>query len=105
MMKDITSVEQYREIIENEDVIILFTANWCPDCMVIKPFMPSIIEKYSDYKFYSINRDHLMDLCVELEIFGIPSFVAFKGGKEVGRFVNKERKTRQQIESFIESLA
>lgn len=46
-----------------------------------------------------------MDLCVELEIFGIPSFVAFKGGKEVGRFVNKERKTRQQIESFIESLA
>ncbi|WP_235070124.1 thioredoxin family protein [Turicibacter sp. TJ11] len=104
-MKDITSVEQYREIIENEDVIILFTANWCPDCMVIKPFMPSIIEKYSDYKFYSINRDHLMDLCVELEIFGIPSFVAFKGGKEVGRFVNKERKTRQQIESFIESLA
>ena len=105
MMKDITSVEQYREIIENEGVIILFTANWCPDCMVIKPFMPSIIEKYSDYKFYSINRDHLMDLCVELEIFGIPSFVAFKGGKEVGRFVNKERKTRQQIESFIESLA
>ena len=105
MMKDITSVEQYREIIENEDGIILFTANWCPDCMVIKPFMPSIIEKYSDYKFYSINRDHLMDLCVELEIFGIPSFVAFKGGKEVGRFVNKERKTRQQIESFIESLA
>ena len=104
-MKDITSVEQYREIIENEDVIILFTANWCPDCMVIKPFMPSIIEKYSDYKFYSINRDHLMDLCVELEIFGIPSFVAFKGGKEVGRFVNKDRKTRQQIESFIESLA
>ena len=67
--------------------------------------MRSIIEKYSDYKFYSINRDHLMDLCVELEIFGIPSFVAFKGGKEVGRFVNKERKTRQQIESFIESLA
>ena len=83
MMKDITSVEQYREIIENEDVIILFTANWCPDCMVIKPFMPSIIEKYSDYKFYSINRDHLMDLCVELEIFGLPSFVAFQGGKEV----------------------
>lgn len=104
-MKEITSVEQYREIIENENVIILFTANWCPDCMVIKPFMPSIVEKYNDYNFYSINRDHLMDLCVELGIFGIPSFVAFKGGKEVGRFVNKERKTRQQIESFIESLA
>lgn len=104
-MKEIVSVEQYQEIISRENAIILFTANWCPDCIVIKPFMPSIVEKYSDYNFYSINRDHLMDLCIELEIFGIPSFVAFKGGKEVGRFVNKDRKTRQQIEDFIESLA
>ena len=104
-MNEITSVEQYHEVIMNENAIILFTANWCPDCMVIKPFMPSIVEKYNQYNFYTINRDQLMDLCVELEIFGIPGFVAFKGGQEVGRFVNKERKTRQQIEEFIESLA
>ena len=104
-MNEITSVEQYHEVIMNENAIILFTANWCPDCMVIKPFMPSIVEKYNQYNFYTINRDQLMDLCFELEIFGIPSFVAFKGGQEVGRFVNKERKTRQQIEEFIESLA
>ena len=104
-MNEITSVEQYHEVIMNENAIILFTANWCPDCMVIKPFMPSIVEKYNQYNFYTINRDQLMDLCVELEIFGIPIFVTFKGGQEVGRFVNKERKTRQQIEEFIESLA
>ena len=104
-MKEITTVEQYQEIIKNETVIILFTANWCPDCMVIKPFMPKIEEKYSNYQFYTVNRDHLMDLCIELDIFGIPSFVAFKNGKEVGRYVNKERKTREQIEGFIESLA
>ena len=67
--------------------------------------MPKIEEKYSNYQFYTVNRDHLMDLCIELDIFGIPSFVAFKNGKEVGRYVNKERKTREQIEGFIESLA
>ena len=104
-MKEITTVEQYQEIIKNENVIILFTANWCPDCMVIKPFMPKIEENSSNYQFYTVNRDHLMDLCIELDIFGIPSFVAFKNGKEVGRYVNKERKTREQIEGFIESLA
>lgn len=104
-MKEITSVEQYREVVANEKAIILFTANWCPDCLVIKPFMPSVVEKYNEYNFYTINRDNLMDLCIELEIFGIPSFIAFKDGQEVGRFVNKERKTRQQIEAFIESIA
>ena len=63
-MNEITSVEQYHEVIMNENAIILFTANWCPDCMVIKPFMPSIVEKYNQYNFYTINRDQLMDLCV-----------------------------------------
>lgn len=67
--------------------------------------MPSVIEKYTNFNFYTVNRDDLMDLCIELDIFGIPSFVAFKDGLEIGRFVNKDRKTRQQIEDFIESLA
>lgn len=67
--------------------------------------MPSVIEKYTNFNFYTVNRDNLMNLCIELDIFGIPSFVAFRDGLEIGRFVNKDRKTRQQIEDFIESLA
>lgn len=104
-MKEIKTIEEFKEVTSTGKSIILFTANWCPDCMVIKPFMPSVIEKYTNFNFYTVNRDDLMDLCIELDIFGIPSFVAFKDGLEIGRFVNKDRKTRQQIEDFIESLA
>ncbi len=104
-MKEIKTIEEFKEVTSTGKSIILFTANWCPDCMVIKPFMPSVIEKYTNFNFYTVNRDNLMDLCIELDIFGIPSFVAFKDGLEIGRFVNKDRKTRQQIEDFIESLA
>lgn len=103
-MKEINTIEEFKELTANGKSIILFTANWCPDCLVIKPFMPSVVEKYSEFNFYTVNRDNLMDLCIELDIFGIPSFVAFNDGVEIGRFVNKDRKTRQQIEDFIESL-
>ena len=103
-MKEINTIEEFKELTANGKSVILFTANWCPDCLVIKPFMPSVVEKYSDFNFYTVNRDNLMDLCIELDIFGIPSFVAFNDGLEIGRFVNKDRKTRQQIEDFIESL-
>lgn len=103
-MKEINTIEEFKELTANGKSIILFTANWCPDCLVIKPFMPSVVEKYSEFNFYTVNRDNLMDLCIELDIFGIPSFVAFNDGVETGRFVNKNRKTRQQIEDFIESL-
>jgi hypothetical protein len=37
-------------------------------------------------------------------VFGIPSFVAFHNGEEIGRFVNKDRKTQEQIQEFINSL-
>ncbi len=81
-MKEIKTIEEFKEVTSTGKSIILFTANWCPDCMVIKPFMPSVIEKYTNFNFYTVNRDNLMDLCIELDIFGIPSFVAFKDGLE-----------------------
>ena len=100
-MNEITSVEQYHEVIMNENAIILFTANWCPDCMVIKPFMPSIVEKYNQYNFYTINRDQLMDLCVELEIFGIPSFVALKVDKKLGASLIKNVKHVNKLKNSL----
>ena len=103
-MQEIISMEAFNEAIKHGNAIIMFTANWCPDCLVIKPFLPQIIEKYSNYRFYLVNRDQLMDLCIEYDIFGIPSFVGFKDGEEMGRLVNKERKTKEEIETFIESL-
>ncbi|MHA7984159.1 thioredoxin family protein, partial [Leuconostoc mesenteroides] len=34
-------------------------------------------------------------------IFGIPSFVIFRDGQEIGRLVNKDRKTKEEVENFI----
>jgi len=42
---------------------------------------------------------------IELDILGIPSFVAFDQGKEIGRFVSKLRKTKEEIIDFIDSLS
>ena len=41
---------------------------------------------------------------MELDVFGIPSFIAFEDGRELGRFVSKDRKTQEEIEQFIEGL-
>ncbi|WLR44212.1 thioredoxin family protein [Bacillus carboniphilus] len=103
-MKQIQSIQEFEEARNQSLGIFMFTANWCPDCQVIDPILPEIEEENSQYTFYSVNRDNFIDLCVELNIFGIPSFVAFHKGKEIGRFVSKERKTKEQIEEFIQTL-
>ncbi len=103
-MEQLQSMEQFEELKKEERVIFLFTADWCPDCTVIEPILPRIEVDYPEYTFVSVDRDQFIDLCGELNIFGIPSFVAFHEGEEVGRFVSKDRKTQEEIEAFINGL-
>ena len=101
-MKQIHNEQEFNTAIQNDKIsVILFTTKWCGDCMVIKPFMPSV---EATYDFYEIDRDEMMDLAQELEIMGIPSFVSFKNGKEVSRFVSSLRKTRPEIEAYLDAL-
>ncbi|UDM32577.1 thioredoxin family protein [Lentilactobacillus laojiaonis] len=99
-----TTMEQLTQEISSGKTMLFFTAGWCPDCRFIKPFMPEIEEEFKDYKFIEVDRDDNMDLAIEFNIFGIPSFIAFENGKEIGRYVNKDRKTKAQVEDFINNL-
>ena len=55
-------------------------------------------------KFYQIDRDGSVDIAKEMNIMGIPSFVVYQDGAEIGRLVNKDRKTKDEVESFLRSL-
>ena len=96
--------EQLIDTLGNGKVVLFFTADWCPDCRFIKPAMPEIEQDFSDYTFYEVDRDENIDLAAELNVFGIPSFIVYDNGKEIGRFVNKDRKTKQQVEDFLNNL-
>jgi thioredoxin-like negative regulator of GroEL len=104
-MKDLLSREEYVEAIHNGTVVLKFYADWCPDCHRIDPFMPEVEANYADkITMYGVNRDQLTELCQELDVFGIPSFIAYKDGKEIARFVSKLGKSREEIEQFLDRV-
>ncbi|SDM27822.1 thioredoxin family protein [Bacillus sp. OK048] len=103
-MKNLTSMEQFEELRDGGKTIFMFSANWCPDCRVIEPILPEVEANHSEFTFIHIDRDQFIDLCQQLEVYGIPSFIAFEHGKELGRFVSKDRKTQEEIEEFINGL-
>jgi thiol-disulfide isomerase/thioredoxin len=103
-MQKLQSVDQFNTTILNGKNIMVFSAEWCSDCRFIDPFIEEVVEKYPHFTFTYVDRDEFIDLCGELEVMGIPSFIAFDNGSEIGRFVNSKRKTREEIEAFIESL-
>ncbi|WP_243291061.1 thioredoxin family protein [Bacillus sp. FJAT-47783] len=103
-MEKLQSMEQFEALKQEERVIFMFSADWCPDCRVIEPILPELQSENSQFTFYYVDRDEFIDLCANLNVFGIPSFVAFHKGEEIGRFVSKDRKTKEQIQQFIDSL-
>lgn len=103
-MKKLSSMEEFNSMKSEGKHIFMFSADWCPDCRVIDPVLPEIEENNPQYTFVYVDRDEFIDLCADLGVFGIPSFVAFDNGKELGRYVSKDRKTKEQIEEFIQGL-
>ncbi|MFD0590726.1 thioredoxin family protein [Paenibacillus sp. GCM10027627] len=103
-MNKLTTEAQFREAVGRPELTItVFKTTWCKDCHFINPFMPELEAQYEGKaSFFEIDRDDLPDLCSELNILGIPSFIAFREGNELIRFVSKLRKSREEIEEFVD---
>jgi thiol-disulfide isomerase/thioredoxin len=95
------TLEELAAYVEKGNHVFFFTADWCGDCRFIKPQMPEIEKDFSDWHFVEVDRDKYIDVAAEWNIFGIPSFVVIQNGKELGRLVNKDRKTKQEIADFL----
>lgn len=108
MMEQVRTEPVFAERI-NQDLptAAVFKADWCKDCHYIEPFMPNLEEKYKEkLHFIHIDRDDMPELCEKYNILGIPSFIVFSQGSEITRFVSKLRKTREEIEEYLDrSLA
>jgi thioredoxin-like negative regulator of GroEL len=104
MMLKITEEAAFRELVAEDSLTIaIFKTTWCKDCHYIEPFIAEVEAAYADrLTMVEIDRDDMAELCSELNILGIPSFIAFKKGQELVRFVNKLRKTREEIEQFLD---
>lgn len=63
-----------------------------------------IEEAFPAFQFIEVDRDQFIDVAAEWSIFGIPSFVVIENGQELGRLVNKDRKTKEEISAFLTSL-
>lgn len=81
--------------------VLEFEAGWCPDCSFIKPKMPEIEADFPSYHFIQVDRDHNLKVAKDLNIYGIPSFLVYQDGRQVASLVNKDRKTKQEVEDFL----
>ena len=99
------SLEELANLVEQDGKkVFLFVEDWCVDCRYIYAALQEIEESNTEFTIIRVDRDEYMDLAKLWDVYGIPSLVVLDKDKEIGRFVNRDRKTKAQINDFLARL-
>ena len=83
-------------------VLVDFWASWCPPCKMMEPLLEGLAGEYGDKLLcVKINVDQNKDMSAQFSIQGVPTFMLFKQGEEIGRRVGAQSK--MQLQEFIET--
>ncbi len=101
-MKTIDSIQTFESIVTTHNVVVvIFSSDVCPDCMYLETFIGRIEEKYPSLVFGLIKRDVLPEVFTHYNIYGVPSLYVYKNGEIIGQYVDKKRKTFEQVDRFL----
>lgn len=100
-MKSINDSE-LNECLQSEDKkLVLFSAEWCGPCKIIKPTLEELENDLEDgLKILRADVSEAEENTKKFGIRNIPTCVLIKGGEEVGRFSGV--KNLQQIKDFLQ---
>ena len=99
------SMEELASYVDHKGkTVFFFTADWCGDCRFIQPALPDIEAENPNFTFVQVDRDAYLEVAKNWDVYGIPSLVVLEKGQEIGRLVNRNRKTKMEINDFLATL-
>lgn len=97
--------QSFVEFTRSGKKVVEFSTTWCGDCKRIAPDIPEIVNSFSDtFEFAEIDADDEQDIAAQYNVKGIPTFIVFEDGKEVGRLPSRYAKTKEQVMEFLDSM-
>ncbi|KAI6133714.1 putative thioredoxin [Pisolithus croceorrhizus] len=103
MVETINSYEQFQELINGEEpVVIDFYADWCGPCKAISPIFETLSKKFGTIKFRKVNTDEQEQISQEAGIRALPTFVVFQRGNKVQELVGANP---NQLEAVVQGAS
>lgn len=104
---EITTEEEFNDVINNGNVIVKFYATWCGACKHCAEPYKKVAQEFEDVTFANVDIDKLPEIGHEYAKEGYPTFVFFKDGEKIDDAVGgkSEEKIRQDARTkFVGSV-
>ena len=100
MPSELSNLSAYNSAIATGSLAVVdFFADWCGPCRAIAPLYEQLSQTHTDVHFYKVNVDNADDICNELGIESMPTFVFAKNGQIVAKLEGADaNKLRQLVE-------
>ena len=92
-MIEISSLEKFDSVINEDNAIVDFYADWCGPCKMMGMVLDEAEASYPNIKFSRINTDMFQVLSKKYKVSAIPTLIMFSKGKIVKQsvgFLNRE---------------
>lgn len=81
-----------------------FWAPWCGPCRITKPILEDLAREYEGkVDLWQVNADNSPEVLQSLKIYGIPTVLLVREGKQIGRYTGAQ--SRENFRAMFETLA
>ncbi len=81
MIKEVTTNEEFDEVVKEGRVLVDFYAVWCGPCKMLAPIVEKVAEDHPEIALVRVNVDEAPDLAARFGIASIPTLFYFNNGE------------------------
>jgi thioredoxin 1 len=95
--------ETFSELVAEGNVLVDFWGPRCQPCLALMPAVEALEERYAGrLRLVKVNAPENRQVCRELRVLGLPTYVLYRDGAEVERLTGDP--SREDIEQAVARL-
>lgn len=93
--------ETFRDLVAEGTSLVDVWGTDCQPCLALMPFVERLAGERDDLQVVKLEAPKARRLCIELRVMGLPAFLLFRDGQEVGR-VNGADLTESKLQTWLD---